>query len=232
MAGLVTDIDVHDKKRIWHTIEGHKLDSRVLIPATGYLAHVWKLFADSHGKHVEDFPAYFENVSIERATIIQEGKSPRLTISILADTGAFEVREEDALIVKGIVKMPDDVSQKMLKFPPIEIPAENPDVRDLSILNTQDVYKELKLRGYNYQGEFRGIQRVDSSGKFIWKIDLDSRICQALTGEMSNSVANSVCPKLKSNPDSAKMSMFCVFTPKLTTGDPIFEIGFQISNIS
>jgi len=32
-------------------------------------------------------------------------------------------------------------------------------------LDSTDVYKELRLKGYDYNGKFRGIQKIDHTGK-------------------------------------------------------------------
>jgi len=37
-------------------------------------------------------------------------------------------------------------------------------------LDSNDVYKELRLKGYDYHGSFRGIQKIDHKGKLISKL--------------------------------------------------------------
>ena len=49
---------------------GHKIDGRVLYPATGYLVLVWRAFSKINRQSYEQFPVAFEDVHIHRATIM------------------------------------------------------------------------------------------------------------------------------------------------------------------
>ena len=48
----------------------HKIDGRPVLPAAGYLVLVWKALANREGKVWDQMPVIFENVSIQRATIL------------------------------------------------------------------------------------------------------------------------------------------------------------------
>jgi fatty acid synthase len=76
-------------------------------------------------------------------------------------TGNFEVVEGGAAVVTGRVRLPENVSQErvLLDF---FVPQTSDDLLELS---SQDIYKELRLRGYNYQGEFCGLVSLDNSGE-------------------------------------------------------------------
>ena len=54
----------------------HKIDGRVLYPATGYLVLAWRVLARLHGCFHEQLPVLFQDITIHRATIVpQSGKT-------------------------------------------------------------------------------------------------------------------------------------------------------------
>lgn len=81
-------------------------------------------------------------------------------------TGNFEVVEGGAAIVTGRVYVPEDVSKEMVDLAPPEVPQPE----DLLKLTTRDIYKELRLRGYNYKGLFRSLESSDNTGNFFLSI--------------------------------------------------------------
>jgi len=78
-------------------------------------------------------------------------------------TGNFEVVEGGAAVVSGTVRVPDNVSHET-----VSLEFSEPQTGDgLLELSTQDIYKELRLRGYNYNGDFCGLVSLDSSGEYL-----------------------------------------------------------------
>jgi fatty acid synthase len=86
--------------------------------------------------------------SIEFIVMVQKG------------SGKFEVVEGRTAIVSGSVYLPEDVSREIA---PMECP-KPVHGGDLLELTSRDIYKELRLRGYNYQGLFRSLVSADSLG--------------------------------------------------------------------
>jgi fatty acid synthase len=76
-------------------------------------------------------------------------------------SGNFEVFEGGETVVSGTVQVPDNVSHErfLLEF------TEPQTSDDLLELSSEDIYKELHLRGYNYQGAFCGLVSLDKSGE-------------------------------------------------------------------
>ena len=68
-AGCVFEIDASESSED-HYLVGHKIDDRVLFPATGYLVLAWKTLAKLHSQPYETMAVAFENVHIHRATIL------------------------------------------------------------------------------------------------------------------------------------------------------------------
>jgi fatty acid synthase len=85
-----------------------------------------------------------------------------LTVIVTKGTGTFEVVEGGSAIVTGKIYIPEDIEKEMLDLPPPRVettPLTPPP------LSGKDVYKELRLRGYNYSGIFKAITELDSTGK-------------------------------------------------------------------
>lgn len=76
-------------------------------------------------------------------------------------SGNFEVFEGGETVVSGTVRVPDNVSHEraLLEF------TEPQTSDDLLELSSEDIYKELRLRGYNYRGAFCGLVSLDKSGE-------------------------------------------------------------------
>ncbi|XP_026499944.2 fatty acid synthase [Vanessa tameamea] len=148
-------------------IAGHNIDGRILFPATGYLTLVWRTVAKLHNKKVEETPVILENVQFKRATIMSRDAPVRFLINVLEGTGEFEVCEGGGVAVTGFVRVADDPAAERLPAAAEPARAEP----DLLPLVTDDIYKELRLRGYNYGGIFRGIRTSDprgTAGSLAW----------------------------------------------------------------
>ena len=78
-------------------------------------------------------------------------------------TGNFEVVEGGAAVVSGTVQIPENVSNVRSSMEFCE-----PQSSDYLLeLSSQDIYKELRLRGYNYHGDFCGLVSLDTSGECL-----------------------------------------------------------------
>jgi len=78
-------------------------------------------------------------------------------------SGKFEVFEGGAAVVSGTVQVPDSVTREGASLEFFE-PLTSDDLLELS---SQDIYKELRLRGYNYHGDFCGLVSFDNSGECL-----------------------------------------------------------------
>ncbi|XP_011142771.1 fatty acid synthase [Harpegnathos saltator] len=141
-------------------IAGHQIDGRILFPATGYMLLVWKTFAKLRGADFEQLPVVFENVHFQRATIIPKGGLVKFAINIFEGTGNFEICESGTVAVSGSIRMSSNIKEDQLTLPP---PSETIDEGVLP-LNTNDIYKKLRLCGYEYRGIFQGIKSGNGYG--------------------------------------------------------------------
>lgn len=140
-------IGVNVKETEWNYVGGHVIDGRNLYPATGYLYIAWHTLASSKGKIIEDTEVVFENVRFNRATTLSKDGSVEFTVSIHKGSGYFEVVEGDTAVVTGGVSLKEKLRQEQF--------GENVELiydEDEEIVPREgDVYKELRLRGYNYR---------------------------------------------------------------------------------
>jgi len=85
----------------------------------------------------------------------------------LITDGKFEITEGDSVVVTGTVYATSNPEQEMI---PTDLLSQNNDEEEH--MTARDIYKELKLRGYQYSGWFRGLKSASISGKnghIIWR---------------------------------------------------------------
>ncbi|XP_070581121.1 fatty acid synthase-like [Ptychodera flava] len=139
---------------------GHCIDGRVLYPATGYLVLAWRTVAKLRGLPYEQLPVIFEDVTIHRATILPSQGQVTLEVCLAPSTGKFEVSESNQLCVSGKIELADEPLSILQNLEDEVINFED----ELPDLSSGDVYKELRLRGYDYGPTFQGILQAKNSG--------------------------------------------------------------------
>ncbi|KAG5878855.1 Fatty acid synthase, partial [Gonioctena quinquepunctata] len=154
---------IHLLDKEWSFVTGHIIDGRNLFPASGYLVLTLQTLLGTR-KDLVKYSVIFSNVRFIRATNISPDGSVTLNVNI-NNSGYFEIMEGDAPVVNGHV---------CLK--PLEEYLEPlPTRRVECLMSTSDVYKELRLRGYNYSGEFNAIREIDvdaTCAKIAWTTNL------------------------------------------------------------
>ncbi|CAF4803306.1 unnamed protein product [Pieris macdunnoughi] len=139
---------------------GHVVDGRNLYPATGYLVMVWETLAMMMGELNTEISVVFENVRFQRATPIPKEGNLEFIITIQEASGNFEIVESGASIVSGRIYAKKNVAQDYLVLKPTP-ETTGPNIKHLL---TKDFYKELRLRGYQYSGLFRGVIGCNNEG--------------------------------------------------------------------
>lgn len=143
----------------------HKIDGRVLFPATGYLMMAWRAFSILHNCCPYDFPIEFKDISFERATVMSPTET-NLTLRINEDNGYFVIKEGENVVVKGHIMF-----YKRPYLEPIAVRL-NPPPEDAITLESRDIYKEFRIRGYDYGQFFQGLNTTRSDGRtgqLIWR---------------------------------------------------------------
>ncbi|XP_053616908.1 fatty acid synthase-like [Plodia interpunctella] len=146
---------------------GHVVDGRNLYPATGYLVLVWETLGMMMGELFTEVSVVFENVRFQRATNIPKDGYLEFIIMIQKGSGNFEIVESGASIVTGRIYAKKNVGQDYRVLPAVpEVTGPN-----IKHMLTKDFYKELRLRGYQYSGLFRGVIGCNvegSRGRLAW----------------------------------------------------------------
>ncbi|XP_053693616.1 fatty acid synthase [Sabethes cyaneus] len=146
-------------------IAGHVIDGRVLFPATAYLHLAWETLAMVKGPMYFDLEVEYEDVKFLRATSIAKDQEIEFHIMLQPGTGRFEISEGSAAVVTGYIKHVENIQLSEIPDPPES---------DYPMLYERDFYKELRLRGYHYNGAFRSIKeaRADARcGKVNWELN-------------------------------------------------------------
>ncbi|KAL0867964.1 hypothetical protein ABMA27_008631 [Loxostege sticticalis] len=146
---------------------GHVVDGRNLYPATGYLVLVWETLGMMMGELYTEVSVVFENVRFQRATNIPKDGNLEFIIMIQKGSGNFEIVESGASIVTGRIYAKKNVGQDYRVIPPLP-ESSGPNIKHLL---TKDFYKELRLRGYQYGGLFRGVIGCNvegTRGRLAW----------------------------------------------------------------
>lgn len=76
-------------------------------------------------------------------------------------SGDFEISENDSTVVTGRIYIPTNVEKEMNDLRPHQSTERN----ETPPMKTHDIYKELRIRGYKYSGQFKGIMESDIRGK-------------------------------------------------------------------
>nr|XP_050029751.1 fatty acid synthase-like [Dermacentor andersoni] len=170
-------------------LTGHRPDGRVLYPGTGYLVLAWRSLARRCGKPLNQVPVVFEDIALCRATILPKTGFVRFQVTMMPVSGEFEVCEAGTVVAKGRIRKAEE-GERLLHSDPPGVPSESVAYD----LDTADVYKELRLRGYEYYGGFQGILKADMQkpyGKLRWEDNwvtfLDSMLQLSILGEPQRS---------------------------------------------
>lgn len=159
------DLEANDEDAY---LSGHQVDERVVFPAAGYMLLAWKSLTKRSGKPFDQIPVLFEDVAIHRATMLPESGPVRFLVNIMRASGEFEVCQGGSLAASGRIRLAEECEKLHEMKPPCAPIAETSSYE----LNTEDLYKELRLRGYGYYGPFRGILSADiqnQSGALKWE---------------------------------------------------------------
>ncbi|XP_023507490.1 fatty acid synthase isoform X2 [Equus przewalskii] len=178
-----------------HYLVDHCIDGRTLFPATGYLCLVWRTLAHALGENLEQMPVVFEDVTLYQATILPKTGTMPLEVRLLEASHTFEVSENGTLIVSGKVYQWDNPNPKLFDNRDSLDPADPTDPTATFHLAQGDVYKELRLRGYDYGPHFQGILKANlegNTGQLLWKDNwvtfLDTMLQMSILGSAQRSL--------------------------------------------
>ncbi|XP_048467070.1 fatty acid synthase-like [Rhincodon typus] len=168
-AATVFNIDMSPESPDSYIVD-HCIDGRVLYPATGYLVLAWRALLRLTGAVMEQTPVIFEDVVIHRATILPKTGSVQLEVRLMPASNRFEVSENNSLAVSGKISVLEETALNDFRNQ-LNASAKFEDTDMTSCLSPRDVYKELRLRGYEYGKNFQGILETNNAGdkgRLLW----------------------------------------------------------------
>ncbi|XP_024885108.1 fatty acid synthase-like, partial [Temnothorax curvispinosus] len=179
---IVVNIDITDETFVYLT--GHVINEKNLFPATGYLFLLWNMIASLRKHDHTNVPVVFEDINFIRATVLSQHNEVELTLSIQEGSNRFEIIEGDSIVVTGIVRIPTNIENEKISANLAEY------VDDEEEMNRKDIYKELRLRGYQYTGVFRGLKSASVTGSnghiawtYNWITFMDSMLQMKILGK-------------------------------------------------
>ncbi|CAG7825166.1 unnamed protein product [Allacma fusca] len=147
------------------SLSGHVIQGKIIFPAAGYIRLVWKAFAKLQSVNPDDLPIHLENINFTQIRELLPNRDLEFKVSILKESGHFEIVEENEVVCTGIIQRANKTQQESLTR--ASIANSNGET-----LEQEDFYKLLNLKGYHYEGLFQGVRNIDVEGrwaKLLWK---------------------------------------------------------------
>ncbi|XP_075746848.1 fatty acid synthase-like isoform X2 [Rhipicephalus microplus] len=147
-------------------LAGHKIHGRIVFPATGYIMMAWKSLAKRFGKPFDEIPVILEDLKFHRVVILPKTGTMRYLVNIMRASGEFEISEGGTRVASGNIRMAEE-NEKNLGLGSLTSSTETLNYE----LDAEDIYKDLRLRGFEYHGAFVGIHKADMytpCGKLTW----------------------------------------------------------------
>lgn len=155
-----------------HYLVDHRIDGRTIFPATGYLCLVWRTLARALDQNMEQMPVAFEDVTLHQATILPKTGTVSLEVRLLEASHTFEVSQNGNLVVSGTVYLWEDPDPRLFDSQDGQDAVDPADPSATFRLSQGDVYKELRLRGYDYGPHFQGVLEASlegNTGQLLWR---------------------------------------------------------------
>lgn len=75
-------------------------------------------------------------------------------------SGQFQLNESNEIVASGQIDVSTTIDKELLNLTTPRVKKD-----EYLPLKSAEIYKELRLKGYDYKGPFRGIQLIDNTGK-------------------------------------------------------------------
>lgn len=159
----------------------HCIDGRVLFPASGYLVIAWTML--TRAVTSANFAIEWKNVKIHRATIFSALTEIEFRTEFNIRTGSFTILEDGSVVATGIVRKADhnttNYNEIFMEFVDQDGNRGHTEGQNSVNLNRSDIYKELRIRGYDYGPSFQCIENLltdPTYGNLLWKTDLNEKV--------------------------------------------------------
>uniref|UniRef100_H2Y3E5 Fatty acid synthase n=1 Tax=Ciona intestinalis TaxID=7719 RepID=H2Y3E5_CIOIN len=152
-------------------LSGHVIDGRAILPAALYIQLAWKSFAKYHQVDMAGFPVQFNKVKIQRATTLPVSGKIEFVVNLIPTDNSFQVSENGNIVCLGKLQKFEGSIETFQKV------QENCE----KILTQKEIYRKMRLSGYQYKGKFQAIRSATQNGQYA-EIPFDGNYVTFLDG--------------------------------------------------
>lgn len=145
-------------------LSGHTIDGRVLYPAAGYLKLAWDTLARGIGSPSEKIPVAIEDVVFSRATVLSTHRISRLTCRVNSIDGHFTIAADGEVCCTGVIRALEETNSNSITNTTFEAINKSLSKTDAASMTGKEFYRELRVRGYHYKDQFKGVESVSLDG--------------------------------------------------------------------
>ncbi|CAK1541491.1 unnamed protein product [Leptosia nina] len=154
-------ISVHDDEHMY--LKGHVIKEKNVYPFSAALVSVWDTFAMYNGFEKRNVSVQFTELHFFSQPILQKRRQLRINVNWHRGTGKFEVINEEVVIITGYISLADKKETI--------IPRQIQQASEPLSLKSDDVYKLLYTKDFNYSGDFKTIQSANytiTEAEVLW----------------------------------------------------------------
>ncbi|KAI1292234.1 Fatty acid synthase [Halotydeus destructor] len=155
--GHATTVSVDISSDEWKFVVGHFIDGRILFPAMGYVYLAWTSISTRLGYQPESLAVEMRDVNIHRATILNGNTKTvfQVLFQEFDHLYRFFIEENNAIVAEGCVMKMLPTGKRLVQL----------EANGLDTLSTADIYKELRIKGYEYGPTFQLLDNVSLDGR-------------------------------------------------------------------
>lgn len=145
-------------------------DDNPTFPVAAYLTLIWEAVSKLKYSRVEDVALVIENFQLMRKSVLSKEKPSKFVVNMLEESGDCEIRENGDVVARAAVRIPHNVDEEMIGTSVADQNATACEDKYLP-LKPDDIYQDLRHKGYSYSGEFKRVLYVDNkgeNGKIAW----------------------------------------------------------------
>ncbi|XP_012280372.1 fatty acid synthase [Orussus abietinus] len=158
MSGERT-LNISLRNEQYEYMDGHVVQGTNLLPGAGFLFLVWQSFGSMRGRLHFNMSVVFEDVRFVQVVTLRKDDTVKLTLMVQKGSGRFEITEKGSVIITGYIRAVEKPAEERVDPSNLKI-----DDDDDFCMSSEDIYKEFRLRGYEYNELFRSLKRATITG--------------------------------------------------------------------
>ena len=136
----------------------HRIDGKIIFPAMGYIVIIWRLLSEINNKAMDDLNIEIDYFRIHQPKLLgSDCELVEFTIQFLNDE--FSINDMNIILCTGKASVKDS-----LNFYSRYLREEIHNYQNRIILNSNEFYKEARIKGYDYGQQFQCIDSINSLG--------------------------------------------------------------------